>query len=53
VAGAANAGTAGEPTAQALSRKLYPHAHDADGSFHLERLSATEPNTLIALFKNC
>ena len=46
---AAGAGAAGELAAKVLSRELYPQAYDADGSFHPERLNASQTNTVIAL----
>jgi Pre-toxin domain with VENN motif len=42
-------GGAGEIAAQVISRELYPHAYDADGSFHPDRLDASQTNTVIAL----
>ena len=47
--GGASAGAAGELAAQVISRELYPKAYDPDGSFHPDRLNATETNTVIAL----
>jgi filamentous hemagglutinin len=47
--GGAGAGAAGEVAAQVISRELYPHAYDADGSFHPDRLSVTQTNTVVAL----
>jgi hypothetical protein len=47
--GGALSGGGGELAAQAITKELYPKAYDADGSFHPERLSTSETNTVIAL----
>ncbi|MDQ1816067.1 hemagglutinin repeat-containing protein [Massilia sp. CCM 9210] len=49
VAGGAASGVAGEAAAQAISRELYPQAYDTDGSFHPDRLTAEQSNTVVAL----
>src|SRR5450830_948851 len=48
-AGGAAAGAGGELAAEAITKELYPKAYDADGSFHPDRLSASEANTVVAL----
>ncbi|MFC5476383.1 hemagglutinin repeat-containing protein [Paraherbaspirillum soli] len=48
-AAGAGAGASGELAAQVLSRELYPQAYDADGSFHPDRLSPNQIQTVVAL----
>jgi hypothetical protein len=48
-ASGALAGAGAEAASLAIAQELYPHAFDADGTFHRDRLSEGQANAILAL----